>query len=336
MGQACTRVLAVLAGSKAEEEAPVLAPQVAAEKKVYSWDKRRAEKDPANFLYQNLRGQKILRESGKVAGEMIVIADCHDCQIVILDYSAAVTIDDCTNCEFVLGPVESSVFIRTSKDCTCSFVCRQFRSRDIERCRVKLFCATRPIIESSSRVEFGRYDFNYQSLGMHMRNTKLSPYKNFWSYIYDFTPGPQNFGYLAEGATTAALVDLPAGAAEGEALTHVTYGEREPAFNDSLLVLVTPEKLSGAGDVIQSLARATTVIHTNHAKLPADLQATLAAAADLGPDVLAALAAGPILGIECAVDGPDALARIQDVAFGLPVVRSHEAAKEFRYAGIEG
>ena len=175
MGQACTRVLAVLAGSKAEEEAPVLAPPVAAEKKVYSWDKRRAEKDPANFLYQNLRGQKILRESGKVAGEMIVIADCHDCQIVILDYSAAVTIDDCTNCEFVLGPVESSVFIRTSKDCTCSFVCRQFRSRDIERCRVKLFCATRPIIESSSRVDFGCYDFNYQSLGMHMRNTKLSP-----------------------------------------------------------------------------------------------------------------------------------------------------------------
>ena len=51
-----------------------------------------------------------------------------------------------------------------------------------------LSCATRPIIESSSKLRFGCNDVNYAGLPDQYGDQMLNRYQNHWSHIFDFTP----------------------------------------------------------------------------------------------------------------------------------------------------
>lgn len=115
------------------------------------------------------------------------------CKILILDYTAAVTIDDCVNCFILLGPVKSrfvaldfskfgnnypshrnhvlhqhvvinSVFLRDSTDCKVAMSCQQFRSRDCKRIELFLHCTTQPIIEASVAMKFACLQCYYPGL----------------------------------------------------------------------------------------------------------------------------------------------------------------------------
>lgn len=70
----------------------------------------------------------------------------------MLDHCGQVTIDDCTNCNIFVGPTDGSVFMRDCSGCRCAVVCRQLRTRDCKDVDFLLYCRTKPIIESSSKV----------------------------------------------------------------------------------------------------------------------------------------------------------------------------------------
>ncbi len=67
--------------------------------------------------------------------------------------------DDCNNCEFLIGPCDGSVFIRTSKNCKVSILSKQLRFRDCHDCIIFAYCPSDPVIEASSNIIFG--PFNY-------------------------------------------------------------------------------------------------------------------------------------------------------------------------------
>lgn len=166
------------------------APPQGEPKKEYSWDKRR-KLDPKDFMCMNMADETIVREPGKVNGEQFVVDGCKRCNIFVFDHCASVTIDDCTNCTIYIGPTESSVFIRNCKKCYCVFLCRQLRTRDCEDCTLRLFCATRPVIESSKAMRFACFDTEhdeYEQLPQQLSSAHLSPFCNYWSSVYDFTP----------------------------------------------------------------------------------------------------------------------------------------------------
>ena len=47
---------------------------------------------------------------------------------------------------------------------------------------------SQPIIESSSGVVVGCFQYYYNSLTHHMDSANVTPWNNFWSQVYDFTP----------------------------------------------------------------------------------------------------------------------------------------------------
>uniref|UniRef100_A0A0N4VR39 C-CAP/cofactor C-like domain-containing protein n=1 Tax=Enterobius vermicularis TaxID=51028 RepID=A0A0N4VR39_ENTVE len=77
-----------------------------------------------------------------------------DCCILILDYTASVTVDDCDHCLIVTGPSKASVFLRNCENCSVFTPCTQFRTRDCVNIDVFLFCITKPIIETSTAIRF--------------------------------------------------------------------------------------------------------------------------------------------------------------------------------------
>ncbi|XP_016124167.1 protein XRP2 [Sinocyclocheilus grahami] len=187
-------------GSNSNQEAP----------KQYSWDKRE-KVDPKDFMLTGLKNETVGRLPGKLNGQQFVIQDCENCNIYVFDHSATITIDDCVNCRIILGPVKGSVFFRDCKDIKCVVACQQFRTRDCKKIDVFLCCATQPIIESSTGMKFGCYQYYYPELAFHFKDAGLSIFNNNWSNIHDFTPvsGETNWSLLPEDAVVLEYMPLP-------------------------------------------------------------------------------------------------------------------------------
>ena len=120
-----------------------------------------------DFILDGLKDQTVVREPGTVKGQQFIVQDCAGCDIFLLDHSATVQIDDCTDCRIFVGPCESSVFVRDCTGCALVVACQQLRTRDCKDVRLLLYCQTAPIIETSTRVAIGCFDFGYFSLREH-------------------------------------------------------------------------------------------------------------------------------------------------------------------------
>ncbi|XP_032232280.1 protein XRP2 [Nematostella vectensis] len=190
--------------SKSKQESPPPEP------KVFSWE-RKDRPDPKDYTLANLKDVTVGRLPGKVNGEGFVIQDCHDCNIYIFDNSATITIDDCVGCTFFLGPIKGSVFFRDCNNCKVAVACQQFRTRDCKKMDFFLLCDSQPIIESSSGMKFGCFQYYYPELEGQFEKASLSVYNNNWSNIYDFTPaaGETTWSLLPENSKVEDFIPLP-------------------------------------------------------------------------------------------------------------------------------
>lgn len=94
--------------------------------------------------------------------------------------------------------------MRDCTNCSLAAITRQLRCRDCDDCNLLLLCRTRPIIESSSGMAFGCFDAPYAGLAAQMAAAGLSPFHNFWSNVFDFTPAAATAWTAGRGASEGA------------------------------------------------------------------------------------------------------------------------------------
>ncbi|KAM8752758.1 protein XRP2 isoform 1-T1 [Rhynchonycteris naso] len=216
--------------------------------KQYSWDQR-GKVDLKNYMFSGLKNETVGRLPGKVAGQQFIIQDCENCSIYIFDHSATVTVDDCINCIIFLGPVKGSVFFRNCRDCHSALACQQFRVRDCRKMEFFLFCATQPIIESSTNIKFACFQWYYPELPLQFNEAGLNVFNNNWSNIHDFTPvaGELNWGILPENAvichrvpppTTKEFKTVHISTEATRSIVPVTHGHRRKCSDESCLVVL--------------------------------------------------------------------------------------------------
>ena len=142
-----------------------------------------------------------------------MLDSCEDCEIYLLDVCDSVMIDDCKRCKIVVGPTTGSVFLRDCESCVLVAVCRQFRTRDCVDVDSRLLVATKPIIETSSNMRFGCFDFHYDALGAQLKASGMTPYSNLWSHVFNFNKETHPDWSLVPADATAieALAPLPRG-----------------------------------------------------------------------------------------------------------------------------
>ncbi|XP_039600659.1 protein XRP2 [Polypterus senegalus] len=215
--------------------------------KQYSWDKRE-KVDPKDYMLNGLKDQTAGRLPGTLNGQQFVIQECENCNIFIFDHSATITIDDCINCTIFLGPVKGSVFFRDCKDCKCIVACQQFRTRDCKKMDIFLSCATQPIIESSTGMKFGCFQYYYPELGFQFKDAGLSIFNNNWSNIHDFTPvsGETNWSLLPEDALVEDFVAPPStdefkgvrvSTDRSRSIVPISHGQRRKNSEESCLFI---------------------------------------------------------------------------------------------------
>eukprot|EP00744_Colponema_vietnamica_P003254 GILI01005012.1.p1 GENE.GILI01005012.1~~GILI01005012.1.p1 ORF type:complete len:359 (+),score=80.93 GILI01005012.1:183-1259(+) len=230
--------------------------------KQFSWDRR--AKNPEDFIIKGKRSETVIRPPGSVMGEQFVIEDCQDCDIFVCDYSAAVNIDNCQNCRIFLGPVESSLFIRDSHNCKGVMACRQFRTRGCSGWEILLYVATQPIIEASTDMHFGCFQYFYFSLKDQFDNTNLSVWNNKWWEVYDFSadPSKSNFYLLHPQVNAADLLKplsplAPFMSPEEEQVdtqvVPLTWGARPLISEECCFVLFMPNSLARADDLVETI-----------------------------------------------------------------------------------
>mmetsp|Transcript_3873 Transcript_3873/g.7236 ORF Transcript_3873/g.7236 Transcript_3873/m.7236 type:complete len:368 (+) Transcript_3873:181-1284(+) len=310
-----------------------------------------ARPDPKDFTFGNLKGEVKVREPGTVNGQQFIIDSCQDCDLYVLDHNAAITIDDCKNCRIFIGPCESSIFIRDCYNCKLVFFCRQFRTRNCEDCDFSLYCATRPIIESSKRLRFGCIDYHYEGLEEGMKACQLSKFTNYWSHIHDFTKAPNNWSLLPPNVRgddllaprPAAKCLHPNGTPNPPPFVLRTWGERDPVYSETAFVLLPPsaDQESTANRILKKTAGAAVLVHTNKAAVDSDIAKQLVqlAAGEVQGNInhlVKAMTKGKTIGLE--FGGPGCL---QAVKSALPpgdciCTANTQASSMFRYMGIEG
>eukprot|EP00762_Andalucia_godoyi_P008371 ANDGO_07355.mRNA.1 Protein FAM188A homolog len=153
-----------------------------------------------DFLCMRKRSETIMRRDGDIAGQQFVIDDVEDCRICLLDYSAQISVDFAKNCEIIIGPCEGSVFLRDCENCTFAIATRQFRCRDCVNCTVFLYCATEPIIETSTGLKFAPWNAAYKHQGVHFERAGLDPGASQWDRIFDFNKDQDVKGTLTHWA----------------------------------------------------------------------------------------------------------------------------------------
>jgi len=162
----------------------------------YTWESAREKKDPNDYVVRDMNDAVVIKT--KVEGEQFNIENCTNCDIFILDHSAAVFIDVCVDCRIFIGPVESSIFVRECVNSSMIIAAQQFRMRECQKCSVGLFSQTEPVIEMSKDIRIGCFDFSYFSLAEQCRKAKLNVWCNKWWQVHDFNAeeGVSNWSIL--------------------------------------------------------------------------------------------------------------------------------------------
>eukprot|EP00794_Sanderia_malayensis_P016895 gene16895-18601_t len=202
--------------------------------------------DPADFTIADEDGATKFKLPGSIDGQQFIIKNCKNTQVFLFDHSATITVDDCENCKFVFGPIKGSVFFRNCKSCQSIVACQQFRSRDCIKLDTFLCCTSQPIIESSSGMKFGCFQYSYPELAGQFQKSGLSIFNNNWSNIHDFTPVPAetNWSLVPEDCSVENYVPLPtvpelsvASTSPEDSVVPVTRGSRPKNFDESILLV---------------------------------------------------------------------------------------------------
>nr|XP_006135894.2 protein XRP2 [Pelodiscus sinensis] len=300
--------------------------------------------DPKDYMFSGLKDETVGRLPGKVAGQQFVIQECENCNIYIFDHSATITIDDCTNCRIFLGPVKGSVFFRDCKDCKCVVACQQFRTRDCRKLEVFLCCATQPIIESSTGMKFGCFQYYYPELALQFKDAGLSVFNNTWSNIHDFTPvsGETNWSLLSEDALVQDYVPFPISEElkvvristdAMKSIIPITRGGRQKSSEESCLAVFFAGDYTTANArklIDEMTGKGFLLVQTKEVSMkPEDAQRVFQQSAS---DFIPLLEKGPVVALEFNGDGAVEVCQsiVNDVFGGTKVFVSESKASASR------
>lgn len=142
-----------------------------------------------------------------VAGKDVELDSLVDCEVFVRSCLATLFARRLRNCRVHCGPVAASVFVEGCEGCTVRVPCQQLRVHDTRRCEFLVHIQARSIIEDSTELVFGPYDYTYsgderdwEALGLDRDGV------NNWVLVDDFNwlaadrPSPN---YRIVGLTTA-------------------------------------------------------------------------------------------------------------------------------------
>mmetsp|Transcript_12154 Transcript_12154/g.22530 ORF Transcript_12154/g.22530 Transcript_12154/m.22530 type:complete len:381 (+) Transcript_12154:87-1229(+) len=221
-----------------------------------------------DYIYSKKGKEVLLKSPRDLNGQQFIVEECEGTDMFLIDHMGMLTVDYCQDCRIVAGPVASSVFIRNCENCVVVIACQQLRLRDCKNLTIFLHSTTGPIIESSSSISLGCYNYSYFGLESHLESAEMSIWENEWYSVYDFTPGgggAHNHSLLPSGdpstlitavipACSALVEDGLCATSSDDRVTPLLYGPL-PASEQSALFVMKPEHAQGFRSALAPLVQ---------------------------------------------------------------------------------
>lgn len=199
--------------------------------------------DRAKYIIEKQNGTTIYKHYGDVEGFNFKIRRNSNCTLYILDYCSGMFVDDCENCNIITGPIDGSIFIRTSKNCSISTISRQVRFRDCENIKIYTYCPTDPAVESSFNIFFAPYNAFFPHLKeLFIKGKFDKTEENHIATPHDFTvdkvmgDGAPHFGLLPRDQFE--IIEIPDGDSPIEEM-YDGYAESEDMIKEKKTGLPT-------------------------------------------------------------------------------------------------
>lgn len=122
-----------------------------------------------------------------VEGKDVELDSLVDCEVSIRSCLATLFARRLRNCRIHCGPVTASVFVEGCEGCTVCVACQQLRVHDTRRCEFLVHIQARSIIEDSTELVFGPYDYVYEGDERDWQASRLNKAGvNNWALVDDF------------------------------------------------------------------------------------------------------------------------------------------------------
>ncbi|EEC02794.1 alpha tubulin, putative [Ixodes scapularis] len=121
-----------------------------------------------------------------VDGKPLELDSLENCCITVHGNPAALFATRLSRCELRCGPVTTSAFVEHCRDSRFWLACQQLRVHGSSQCQFWMHVQSRAIVEDSTGLEFGAYDWRYEGQEAHWRASGLDPSCNQWRQVDDF------------------------------------------------------------------------------------------------------------------------------------------------------
>ncbi|KAF7491430.1 Tubulin-specific chaperone C [Sarcoptes scabiei] len=136
--------------------------------------------------FQDLIGETLKLEKNQIENKDIVLKNLCECHVQIHGIGSSLRLVNLKNTKIFTGPIKSSIYIENCHHCNFQIVGQQVRIHDCSECDIYLYVTSRTIIEDSTKIRFGPYDWDYEHKELDFKRSGFETSPNNWCQIDDF------------------------------------------------------------------------------------------------------------------------------------------------------
>ncbi|XP_014669483.1 PREDICTED: tubulin-specific chaperone C-like [Priapulus caudatus] len=131
-------------------------------------------------------GETLHVDNSEIFEKDVSLSRLKDCIMKLHGSPNTLHIDKLQGCKVFTGPVFTSVFIDSCKDCTFVIACQQLRMHTTSDCDIYLHVTSRAIVEDSKGLRIAPYNYRYDGLDEDYKKSRLNRETNNWDDLDDF------------------------------------------------------------------------------------------------------------------------------------------------------
>ncbi|XP_046387569.1 tubulin-specific chaperone C-like isoform X1 [Ischnura elegans] len=136
--------------------------------------------------YYDKVNETLVLSSNEIFRQDVTLSNLDHCTVKLYGTPSTVHITCLRNCTVLSGPVATSVLIESCFNCTFVLPCQQLRIHNTKNSDFYIHVTTKAIIEDCTGVQFAPYNWHYDGIQEHYKQSGLDLNRNHWDEIDDF------------------------------------------------------------------------------------------------------------------------------------------------------
>ncbi|XP_071454412.1 tubulin-specific chaperone C-like [Hetaerina americana] len=136
--------------------------------------------------YSDKMNEILVMPNNEIFKQDVMLSNLDSCTVKLYGTPSTIHISCLSNCTVLSGPVATSILIESCSNCTFVLPCQQLRIHNTKKSDFYIHVTTKAIIEDCTMVQFAPYNWHYDEIQEHYKQSGLDLNRNHWDEIDDF------------------------------------------------------------------------------------------------------------------------------------------------------